>query len=64
MTLEDVHYDIDWDSFVPGTSIFLPCLACAEARKKALFFLKVLRFNNVCKVCIEDGVRGLRIWRM
>ena len=64
LNLEDVYYDINWDAFLPGTSIFLPCLSCVEARKRVLFFLKTLQFDNVCKISIEDGVRGLRVWRI
>lgn len=61
--LEGVTYDVNWDAFVPGTSIFLPCLDCVEARKHVAKTMRKLGFRTVDKISIEDGIRGLRIWR-
>ena len=63
MELEGVEYRVNWDAFTPGTSIFLPCLNCAEARKQVVKTIRKLGFRTVDKISIEDGVRGLRIWR-
>lgn len=63
MELEGVEYDVNWDAFTPGKSIFLPCLNCVQARKKMAKFLRKLGFSTADKISIEDGVRGLRIWR-
>lgn len=64
MIIEDVKYDVDWVNFVPGSSIFIPCLRPEEAQKKAQQVLKRLKFEVVIAERIEENVRGLRIWRI
>ena len=63
MQLEGVEYEINWRKFVVGASFFLPCLNCKEVRKQVKVVLKRMKLKTVNKVCIEDGVRGLRFWR-
>jgi hypothetical protein len=63
MKLEGVEYRVNWDAFTPGTSIFLPCLNCTEVRKQVAKIIRKLGLRTVDKISIEDGVRGLRIWR-
>jgi len=59
-----VDYQIVWEEFVPGTSIFIPAIdtkaAIAAIKREA----ERLEFEFVHKVVIEDGVRGVRVWRL
>jgi|TARA_R110000803_G_scaffold192241_3_gene255014 hypothetical protein len=64
MLTNGTDYQIDWPSFQPGTSIFIP----AVDTKAALAAIKKestrLEFEFVHKVVIEDDVQGIRVWRL
>jgi hypothetical protein len=47
-----------------GYSIFIPCLNPSAAKKDVLRVTKRLKIDVAFKVVIEDGVKGLRIWRI
>ncbi len=64
MLVEGISYQINWRQFKRGYSLFFPCLNCVQARKDIYTVLKRLKFKVVTKIVIEDGIRGLRIWRM
>lgn len=64
MRIEQVSYEIDWRNFKPGTSFFIPCIDCTEARKEVLKVTKRLKINVLTKQCIENGIRGLRVWKL
>lgn len=63
MLVEGVKYDINWKAFRPGTSIFIPCLKPSAARTQVVAVAKRLRIKILTQVVIEEGIRGLRIWR-
>jgi hypothetical protein len=64
MLVEKVSYQINWKKFKRGFSFFIPCLNPAEAKKEILCTTNRLRYKVLFKVVIEEGVRGLRIWRL
>jgi len=65
MKVEKVEYDVNWKSFKRGYSIFIPCLDPKTALKaEVLPFFKRVKMKVLTKVVIEEGVRGLRIWRL
>lgn len=64
MKIEKVAYRINWAKFKKGTSIFVPCINEKEAKEQVARVMKRLRMDYVTKVVIEDGIKGLRIWRM
>jgi hypothetical protein len=55
---------IEWPKFQPGTSFFVPCID----RRQMSFFIrrqaKRIRVQILCKPVIENGVYGLRVWRV
>lgn len=63
MQVEKVSYNIDWKRFKIGTSIFIPCLDIRLAKRQVMQVMNRLKFKVVIKVAIEEGIRGLRIWR-
>ena len=64
MRVAGVAYQINWKQIKRGTSFFLPCLDPAEALEEIQRITKRLKYEVVCKVIIEDGVRGVRTWRV
>jgi len=64
MRVEKVSYNINWRAFKRGTSFFIPCLDCRKAKKTILTTITRLKYKVVTKVVIEEGVRGLRVWRI
>ena len=64
MLVEQVSYNLKWKTFKRGFSFFIPCLNCVEAKEQLLSTIKRLKLKVVTKVVIEEGIRGLRIWRI
>lgn len=64
MQVEGVTYEVNWRKFRKGTSIFIPCLEPRRARPQVLEVTERLNLKVLVKVCIEGGIRGLRIWRV
>lgn len=65
MLVEKISYDVNWKGFKRGSSIFIPCLDPKNALKnEVLPFFKRTKMRVVTKVVIEEGVKGLRIWRI
>ena len=64
MIVEDIDYDINWDQFKAGYSFFIPCLNPKQAFKEIKPTLRRLKYKFFSKVVIEDGVRGIRVWRV
>jgi len=63
MQVENLNYEIDWGQFKKGSSFFIPCLDPQAARTEIAPVLKRLKLKTHSKECIEQGVRGLRVWR-
>lgn len=64
MLTNGTDYQIDWPNFKPGSSIFLPAIDTKAASEAVKREAKRLEFEYVLKVVVEDGVKGLRIWRL
>lgn len=64
MEMENISYQIEWRKFKPGSSFFIPCLDAAAAKHKIARTLTRLKYKFVLKVVIEDGVQGVRAWRV
>ena len=64
MQVEKVNYQINWRAFRPGASFFIPCLNPATAVQDILRVTKRLKFKIVTRVVIQEGVQGVRVWRV
>lgn len=64
MKIETVSYQLDWSKFRKGYSFFVPCIDARAAREELHHVTKRLNVDIVTKIVIEDGVKGLRIWRV
>lgn len=64
MKIEGIEYEINWKKFLVGSSFFIPCLDPTKAKKQILQKTSRLKYDVATKVTIEDGVRGVRVWRI
>lgn len=64
MKIESVTYQIDWSKFHKGRSFFVPCIDHRAAKEEVLRVMNRLEMEVEMKVCIEDGIKGLRVWRV
>jgi hypothetical protein len=64
MQIEGVTYEINWRRFKKGTSVFFPCLDYDRAEAQLMVVINRLKVKVLTKRTIEDGIRGLRVWRM
>lgn len=64
MKIEGVYYDVNWRAFRKGTSVFFPCLDYKRAEAQLMVVLNRLRIKVLVKPVVEEGIRGLRVWRM
>ena len=59
-----VNYQIKWPEFQPGTSIFIPAIDTEAALKAIQKESERLEFQFVHKIVVEDGIKGIRVWRL
>jgi hypothetical protein len=64
MRVEGVTYEINWRKFRRGTSFFIPCLAPKDAKRLILEDTRRLKYKVITKIVIEEGIRGIRVWRV
>lgn len=64
MRIENVRYRIDWAEFRRGYSFFVPCIDPHEARLEIAVITKRLDIDVITQVVVENGVKGLRVWRV
>tara|TARA_R110000824_G_scaffold21401_2_gene79756 strand:- start:262 stop:456 length:195 start_codon:yes stop_codon:yes gene_type:complete len=63
VVVEGVTYEVNWKAFKRGTSIFIPCLDPQKAKRQIREVLTRLKITVVTKVVIEEGIRGVRMWK-
>jgi hypothetical protein len=59
-----VDFQIAWQDFLPGASIFIPAIDTKAAVAAMKAEAQRLEFEFVHKVVVEDGVKGVRFWRL
>ena len=64
MKIETLSYQINWRGFKKGYSFFVPCIDVAAAKESVERTTRRLRIKVVTRVEINDGVKGLRVWRV
>ena len=64
MLTNGVDYQIMWPDFKIGTSIFIPAIDVKAALKALKKESKRLEFKFVHKIVVENGVKGIRAWRL
>ena len=64
MRVNEINYEVDWTKFKQGRSFFVPCLDAEEAKAAVNSTMDRLGFEVKVKLVIENGFRGLRVWRI
>jgi len=64
MIIEGVLYEINWRKFKKKASFFIPCNDPVAARMLLRTTTDRLKFTVVSKVVVEEGIKGLRMWRV
>ena len=64
MRIAGVEYQVGWKKFRRGTSLFFPCLNTKEAKVELGITLKRLKIEVLTKVVVEEGIKGIRVWRV
>lgn len=64
ITSDRIDFEVPWDRFTLGTSLFIPCMNPTETL--AAFRKEAQRQGVVFtyRVVVEKGVQGLRVWRI
>jgi hypothetical protein len=64
MRIDGIDYNIDFTKFRVGSSFFVPCIHPKIAKDDVKKRAKRLGFEVKSKSVIENGFRGLRVWRI
>ena len=64
MRIETLTYNVNWRRFRRGSSFFIPCIDCDKAKKTIQAIAKKQKANIVMRAVVEEGVRGIRTWRV
>ena len=61
---DGVRIVVDWDKFVPGSSVFIPCINTTKAIDHLSKASRINKKDIEKRVCVEGGKCGVRVWRM
>lgn len=61
---DGVKITVQWDKLVIGASVFIPCINTEKARTQLKNIAKMKQYETIVKICIENGVWGVRMWRL
>ena len=64
MRIDGVDYAINWPEFTIGSSFFVPCLGVTKGSMAIKRKMRRLKFAVIVRVVVEDGIKGLRVWRI
>lgn len=64
MLIAGISYKIDWRKFKRGSSVFFPCLDDSSAKKEVRAVMARLKMQVFLKTTIEEGIKGVRVWRL
>lgn len=64
MLIQGLSFEINWKAFKPGRTFFIPCLDTEAAKQEVSRVCKRLRYKIEMRGVIENGVKGLRVWRV
>lgn len=64
MRVDTVSYTVNWRKFYKGHSFFVPCIDHRTAKMEVLQVTNRLKIDVAMKVVVEEGIKGLRVWRV
>lgn len=60
---DGVRVVVNWGDMDVNASIFVPCVDTREATKQIKSLVNEKDWKIESRVCIEDGLLGVRVWR-
>ena len=64
MDAEGIEYELDWDSFSVGASVFIPTVATDNVIKQVRSSANQHNAQVVCRIGERGGFWGVGIWRV
>jgi hypothetical protein len=64
MRIHTIEFDVDWEKFKPYSSFFIPALNWKYARDIVKKECKKRNLKVVVRLSVENGIRGVRVWRV
>ncbi len=64
LTVMKMTVSINWCAFKEGTSFFVPCIDRSPVVKYIRKEARIRKFKIVVKQVVENGVYGVRVWRV
>lgn len=64
MLINNVEVEVVWENFVVGSSFFVPCMYPEKGLKDIEKELEFKAFDFCPMIRVEDGVLGIRVWRV
>lgn len=64
MKVNRLEYRVNWKKFRVGWSFFVPCLHLEEGKETITAVTKRFGYKVLIKPVIEEGFKGLRVWRV
>ena len=61
---DGVRIVIDWEKFVVGTSVFIPCLNTKKAIADIVDASGIPKKDLLKRISIEGGKYGIRVWKL
>ena len=61
---DGVRITVDWSQFVPGSSVFVPCLNVDKAERQLMKLADRKKLDIKVRLRTEMDKIGLRIWRV
>lgn len=61
---DGVHIRVAWDKFVPGASVFVPCINTVECVRQFYEIAQHRDWTIDTRIGIEGGRWGVRFWRV
>lgn len=64
LQIDNMLYDIDWDTFLPNQTCFIPCIGVEIAKNEILTAALANNAKIVTQTQVENEILGIRIWRL
>ena len=64
ISTDGIRIVIDWDKFVVGTSVFIPCLNTKKAIADIVDASGIPKKDLLKRISIEGGKYGIRVWKL
>jgi hypothetical protein len=61
---DKVKVIVSWGDMVIGASVFIPCINTEKAKQQMEKIAEDKSWQVAVRVCIENGMFGVRIWRI